>query len=61
MMALSAASWEEDEMINRTWVPRKSIILGYGVRHEDTYDPKRHAAIADRITTPERRKLFCLL
>ena len=48
-------------MINRTLVPRKSIILGYGVRHEDTYDPKRHAAIADRITTPERGKLFCLL
>ena len=48
-------------MINRTRVPRKSIILFYGVRHEDTYDSERHAAISDRLTTPERRKLFCLL
>ena len=47
-------------MINKTQEPRKSIILGYGVWHEDKYDPKRHTAIAAQLTTPQRRKLFCL-
>ena len=47
-------------MVNRTQAPRKSIIVGFGAWHEENDDPERHAAIVDRLTTPERRKLFCL-
>jgi ectoine hydroxylase-related dioxygenase (phytanoyl-CoA dioxygenase family) len=47
-------------MVNKSQRPRKSIILGYSGRHEDKYDPQRYAEIADRLTTAQRRKLFCL-
>ena len=47
-------------MVNTTQVPRKSIILGYSVRREEDYNPQRYAEIADWLTTPARRKLFCM-
>ncbi len=47
-------------MVNRTAEPRKSIILIYEKWSEDRFDPDRFAYVADRLTTPERRKLFSL-
>ena len=47
-------------MVNRTLEPRKSIILIYEKWSEDRFDPDRFAYVADRLTTPERRRLFSL-
>ena len=45
-------------MVNRTRKARKSIILIYEVFSEDKFDPERYAFLADRLTTPEKRRLF---
>ena len=47
-------------MINTTSTARKSIILIYEKWSEGKVSPDRYASIADRLTTPERRRLFCL-
>ena len=47
-------------MVNRTAEPRKSIILIYEKWNEKQFDPQRFAAVADRLATPERRRLFSL-
>lgn len=47
-------------MVNRTQTPRKSIILIYEKWSEGKLASQRHASIADRMTTPERRRLFSL-
>ncbi len=47
-------------MVNRTAQPRKSIILIYEQRTSAQVNPGRFAALADRLQTPERRRLFGL-
>ena len=47
-------------MVNRTGRPRKSIILIYEQRTPAQVNPGRFAALADRLQTPERRRLFGL-
>ena len=47
-------------MINTTSTARKSIILIYEKWSEGKVSPDRYASIADRLTTPARRRLFCL-
>jgi hypothetical protein len=47
-------------MVNRTTRPRKSIILIYEQRTPAQVKPERFAALADRLQTPERRRLFGL-
>ena len=47
-------------MVNETGVPRKSIILIYEKWSEGKGSPDRYASISDRLTTPERRRLFSL-
>ena len=47
-------------MVNETGVPRKSIILIYEKWSEGKVSPDRYASISDRLTTPERRRLFSL-
>ena len=47
-------------MINATQTPRKSIILIYERWTEGRVSAADHVSIADRLTTPERRRLFCL-
>ena len=47
-------------MDNTTAVPRKSIIMAYGERQDGLVSSDQHAAIADRLKTPERRRLFGL-
>jgi len=45
-------------MVNRTPVPRKSIILIYEKWNEARWDPEQWQGIEEKLTTPERRKLF---
>jgi hypothetical protein len=47
-------------MVNKTTSPRKSIILIYEQWTEGRVASDRYAATADRMTTPERRRLFGL-
>lgn len=47
-------------MVNRTTRPRKSIILIYEQRTPAQVNPKRFAALADRLHSRERRRLFGL-
>lgn len=47
-------------MVNTTSTPRKSIILIYEQWSEGKVASDRYASIADRMTTPERRRLFSL-
>jgi hypothetical protein len=47
-------------MVNRTTSPRKSIILIYEQWTQDRVANDRFASVADRLTTPERRRLFSL-
>ncbi len=47
-------------MVNTTPFPRKSIILIYERWTEGRVAPGKYASIADRLTTPARRKLFGL-
>lgn len=47
-------------MVNTTDRARKSIILIYEKWSEGKVAPDRYASIADRLTTPERRRLFSL-
>ena len=47
-------------MVNTTGQPRKSIILIYERWSEGKVTPDRYAAIADKLTTLARRKLFSL-
>lgn len=46
--------------INRTQHPRRSIILIYEKWNEKRHDADRHKGIAEKLTTPERRRLFGL-
>lgn len=47
-------------MDNATDVPRRSVIFSYAERPPGGGDSDRFAAIADRLTTPARRRLFGL-
>ena len=47
-------------MVNASAKPRKSIILIYEKWTQGRVDPQRYAAIADRLQTPARRRLFGL-
>lgn len=47
-------------MVNTTAHPRKSIILIYEKWTDGKVSSDRHAGIADRLTTPARRRLFGL-
>ncbi|MBI2505814.1 MAG: phytanoyl-CoA dioxygenase family protein [Candidatus Latescibacteria bacterium] len=47
-------------MVNKTPRPRRSIILIYEQRTPAQVSPQRFAALADRLLTPERRRLFGL-
>ena len=47
-------------MLNRTGKPRKSIILIYEKWTPDRFGPDRFAAIAHKLTTTARRRLFTL-
>lgn len=47
-------------MVNKTPRPRKSIILIYEQRTPAQVRPERFAALADRLQTPQRRRLFGL-
>ncbi len=47
-------------MVNRTLKPRKSIILIYEKWSKDRVPVDGWASIADKCTTPDRRRLFCL-
>jgi len=47
-------------MVNSTMNPRKSIILIYEKWSKDRIPTDRYASIADKCTTPERRRLFSL-
>ena len=47
-------------MVNSTTRPRKSIILIYEKWTEGRVDGNRYASIADRLQTPQRRRLFAL-
>jgi hypothetical protein len=47
-------------MVNQTPRPRRSIILIYEQRTPAQVRPERFAALADRLRTPERRRLFGL-
>lgn len=47
-------------MENHTGAPRKSIILIYEQYTEGRIKPETYAPIADRLHTPERRRLFSL-
>lgn len=47
-------------MVNTTPNPRKSIILIYEKWSKDRVAPDRFASIADKCTTPDRRRLFSL-
>lgn len=47
-------------MVNKTTRPRRSIILIYEQRTPAQVNPGRFAALADRLETPERRRLFGL-
>ena len=47
-------------MVNRTLKPRKSIIIIYEKWSKDRISTNQFAAIADKCTTPDRRRLFSL-
>ena len=47
-------------MINSAGKPRKSIILIYEKWTEERVNANQYAAIADRLQTPARRRLFLL-
>jgi hypothetical protein len=47
-------------MENKTQEPRNSIILIYEKWSEEQFNPERFAAVADRMATAERRKLFSM-